>query len=84
MSDLQSLTDLKSKVEKLKAKAERARGVTQQLMGELKENWDCTSLSAAETLLEGLKKEAGKASKEYKTKLQAFEKKYEKELCDAG
>ena len=80
MSNLRDLTGLKSKVDALRAKAERARGVLENVEAELRETWDCATLEKAGVLLEKLKGKEKKLAKQYETKLAAFEEKWSEEL----
>lgn len=80
MSNLRDLTGLKSKVDALRAKAERARGVLENVEAELKETWDCATLEEAGALLEKLRGKEKKLAQRYETKLAAFEEKWAEEL----
>ncbi len=84
MSNLQDLTKLKSKVDALRAKAERARGVLESVEAELKETWRCASLEEAEKLLKELQEKEKKLAGRYTKSLAAFEKKWVKELSEVG
>ncbi len=80
MSNLQDLTGLKNKVDALRAKAERARGVLENVEAELKETWDCATLEEAGVLLENLRGKEKKLAKRYETKLRQFEERWAEEL----
>lgn len=80
MSNLQDLTGLKNKVDALRAKAERARGVLENVEAELKETWKCESLEEAEVLLKKLQEKERKLAGRYTKSLAAFEEKWAEEL----
>lgn len=80
MSKLQDLTGLKNKVDALRAKAERARGVLENVEAELKETWKCGSLKEAEVLLKELQAKEKKLAGRYAKGLAAFEEKWSEEL----
>lgn len=80
MSSLQDITDLKRKVDALRAKAERARGVLESVEAELKDKWGCATLEEAETKLEGLRAKEKKLAVQFDKKRAAFEEKWAEEL----
>lgn len=80
MSNLQDLTGLTDKVNTLRAKAMRARGVLESVEAELKETWKCASLEEAAELLKKLQEKEEKLARRYAKSLAAFEEKWAEEL----
>ena len=74
-----SLTDyqkLKVRVDKAKADADRAAGALERAEGELQEEYGCSSLEEAETLLKQLEVEEQAAEESYSDSLAEFEEKW--------
>ncbi len=67
---------LKQDVEDAKSESERSRGAYEQLLRQLKEEFDCTSVKDAKVLLTKLEAKAEKAEKEFQTALAEYERKW--------
>ncbi len=78
--NLKKLTDLKQKVETLKAKLQRARGAYEQLSKELLNERECDTLTEARTLLRRMQKKQQTLKGDYDTKLKEFEDEWSEEL----
>ena len=84
MSDmLKKLTDLKQKVENLRAKLQRARGASEQLSKELDHDWDCQTLNDARSLLKQMQSKRIKLKTELDKKFSDFEDEWSEVLDDA-
>lgn len=68
--------DLKREVEEAKAASERARGALDQIMLQLKEDFDCDDVKEAKAKLEELQKENEKAEKLFLKALKDYEDKW--------
>ena len=62
---LETFLALKKQVEKYQREADRAEGAYEQLSKRLREEFSCTSLEEAKTLLEKLEKEEQKETREF-------------------
>jgi hypothetical protein len=65
MASIDDLNRLRTKVEALKQEASRAAGALEQVMGQLRTEFDCKTLAEAETLLETLNAEASSAEQTF-------------------
>ena len=70
---------LKQEVEDAKSEAERAKGALDQLMSQLKSEFDCDDLRSAKALLEDLQAKRDKAQRAFETEMSTYEKKWQKE-----
>lgn len=70
---------LRQQVEEAKAEAERAQGARDQLTKRLKEEFNCTDVKAARTLLSTLQVQYREKEKELEKGLTAYEKKWKGE-----
>lgn len=75
--------ELKSKVDQLRRKADRAAGALSEQMSQLKKEFGCNSLEEAEKLLKKLEREEEKLHAELETQLDQFEKEFGDELSGA-
>ena len=71
--DLETYKKLKDQAEQAKAQANRAAGAVEQLMGELYEKFECSTLDEANALLARLEKQAQAAEEVYRDELTYFE-----------
>ena len=67
---------LKRNVEEAKSAADKAQGALDQLMKRLKDEFKCSSLKEARTLLEELKEKETEAEAAYTKAVAAYEKKW--------
>jgi hypothetical protein len=72
--------NLKSKVEKLRRRAQKAQGAKDQLMKQLKEEFDCDTLDEAKELKGKLERQEQKLLDQFHVELTEFEQKYSKLL----
>lgn len=72
MIDLKEYQRLVDQVTAAKSAADRAAGAYEQALARLKEEFGCTTLKAAEALLEKEEAAARKAEEAYNTELAAF------------
>ena len=70
---------LKRKADEAQQTADKAEGALEQVMKQLKKEFDCDSIEKAEKKLEQLKKQESKAKKEFETSVQEFEEEWETE-----
>lgn len=70
---------LKQEVEDAKSEANKAKGALEQLMSQLKEDFDCDDLKSAKRLLEELKTKRDKAQKDFEKEMQTYEEKWRTE-----
>ena len=68
--------ELKAEIEIVREESQRAQGALDQLMGRLKEEFDCSTLKEAKKELEKLTTERDKAEKEFEKALAAYETKW--------
>lgn len=80
MSELASLSKLKSKIENLRIKANKAKGVSEQIEDQLQNDWGCESVDVAKKLLVTIKKDAKVLRDKFEVKLKEFKSKYSEEL----
>jgi hypothetical protein len=76
MADLNDVLELKKRVEKLQRDADRAAGALAQTLAQLKSEFGCSSLEAAEALLKKAKTDEQKAQVAFDTALAAFEEEW--------
>lgn len=70
---------LKQEVEDAKGEAERAKGALDQLMSQLKSEFECEDLKQAKTLLDTLTVKKEKAEREFEREMAAYQKKWKVE-----
>lgn len=70
---------LKQEVEDAKGEAERAKGALDQLMSQLKSEFECEDLKQAKTLLDTLTAKKEKAEREFEREMAAYQKKWKNE-----
>jgi 3-oxoacyl-ACP reductase-like protein len=73
---LDDIERLKSRVADLEALRERAAGVKQEVMRQIKKEFGCTTLEEAEELLAKLRKKELKLFRQYTEMKAAFEKEF--------
>ncbi len=78
--NLKQYNKWKKRVEELQTEADKAEGKLEQLMTELKDDFECEDLEEAEDLLEGLRKDEVKAQHAYEKESAKFEKEWEEVL----
>ena len=74
--DLKEFTRLKSKVDELQCRKDRATGALEQLRKQLKDEFDCESVEEAQKLLAKMEKEESKLEKDFDISLKEFNEKY--------
>jgi len=67
---------LKKDVDSAKSEAQRAKGAYEQLIIQLKNEYDCKTLKEAKALLEDLQSKKDKAEKEFDKAMREYEKKW--------
>lgn len=70
---------LKRDVDSLRAESQRAKGAYEQLMTQLKNEFECKSLKEAKALLEDLQEKKSKAEKEFEKAMKEYEKKWKRD-----
>ena len=70
---------LKDEVEQAKSDADKAKGALDQLMSQLKEEFDCDNLEEAKTLLKDFEKKRSKAAEEFEREMKTYQKKWKKD-----
>jgi len=76
MADLKRYNELKERVEDAQKKSDRAQGNLDQIMKQLKNDFDCDDLDEAKDMLEKLEKELKKTEGEFDKAVLEFEKKW--------
>ncbi len=82
MPQLNEVTALKAKVDRLRRDADRAAGALEQAMARLKTEFKCDSLEAAQKLLKKLRRDESEAREAFEKKLAAFQKEWADELAE--
>ena len=77
MPDLNDLTRLKEQSQNLQSAADRAQGALQTTMDRLESEFDCTSIEAAEALLETLEAREKKAKRGFDKACHEFEEEWQ-------
>ena len=80
MIDIDSVMELKKKVEKLKQEKERAKGRVEQLLKTLEEKFGCSNLTDARALLKRKKRALSKLENEFNERESAFREKWRDKL----
>jgi len=78
--ELDRYQKMKRQVEKLRSESERAAGRVEQLMVQLKEQFDCGTIKEAQAKLEKLEKDKEKAKKTFDAKFEAFNEEWGEKL----
>lgn len=76
MADLKRYNELKEKVEDAQKKADRAQGNLDQIMRQLKSDFDCDDLEEAKEVLGKLEKELEETESEFDEAISGFEEKW--------
>jgi len=76
MADLKRYNELKEKVEDTQKKADRAQGNLDQIMKQLKNDFDCDDLEEAKAILDKLEKELEETESEFDEAISEFEEKW--------
>lgn len=76
MTDLDKLAKLKKKVVSLQRETDKAQGSLNQLLEQLKAEFDCSDLIEAEALLIVFEAEEKKIGKAFKRAMEKFEKEW--------
>jgi len=74
---LKKYESLKTKADAAQSAADKASGARDQLMKQLKRDFDCSSISDAETKLSRLEKQEKKAEAALVEAIEAYEEKWE-------
>ncbi len=77
MSELNKYMSLKKKVEEAHQSADKAEGALGQIMNQLEDSFQCSTLKAAKLKLISLQKQEKKITKEFKEAVEDFEEKWE-------
>lgn len=80
MADLKQFAELKSKVEQAQQRMDRAQGSLDQLMKQLKEDFDCKTIEEATAKLKKLKKEESSIEEEFTEAMEKFNEKWQEKL----
>jgi len=78
--NLEKYTQLKRKVEQAQHDADRAEGALEQVMRELRKNFDCSTLEEAQEKLKILKKREVEVGDAFTLALDEFEKKWKDKI----
>lgn len=81
---VRQLSELKVKVERLRANTDRAKGALDVALAELRDKWGCVDLDDARSLLERLEKEGKVLKTTYTQQFDAFEKAHGELLAQAS
>jgi len=76
MTDVQNILEHKEALENLKSQKEAAQGSLNTYMEQLKEDYDCDSLEAAQELITSMKKELAEEEEKLEAAATSWEKKY--------
>lgn len=76
MSELKKYMDLKRRVEKAQQEADKAQGAFDQVMKELKKDFECSTLEEAKKKLVSLQKQEKKAKEAFEEAVEEFEEKW--------
>ena len=76
MNQLDKLSKLKKQAESAQREADKAQGALEQILSQLKEDFDCETLEDAETLLDKLGEKERTKAEAFDTALAEFEEKY--------
>lgn len=82
MSRLKKYMELKKRVEQAQQKADKAEGALEQVMKQLKENFDCPTLEAAKRKLKLLEKQKQDMGIKFDNEVKEFEEKWSDESDD--
>ena len=77
MSDLQKFTDLKRRVELARQRADKAQGALEQTVNQLKQEFGCSTLPAAEKKLKMLERQVAVDKEEFDDAVNEFEEKWD-------
>lgn len=75
-ADIDALTTLREKADKMRREADRAQGALDQVMKQLREEFSCKTLDEAEKKLQELSKGEAKAKKAFDDALASFEEEW--------
>lgn len=78
-NNLQKYTRLKKEAETAQQEADRAEGALDQLKTSLKDEFGCSTIEKAKTLLTKLKRKEQDANTEFEEALETFENEWESE-----
>lgn len=78
--DADEYLKIKKQIEKKQKEINRAEGVLEQIMKELKTKYNCTSIAGAKSKHEKLKRKLKETEKEYDSAVASFKKKWKEEL----
>ena len=79
MSDLKEYVDLKKRVEQAQQNVDRSKGALEQLIKQLKVDFECPTLEDAEKKLKIWEKQKKDVGQEFNKKVKEFEEKYPEE-----
>jgi DNA repair exonuclease SbcCD ATPase subunit len=75
--DIKEFERLKDKVERAKRELAKAEGALEEVMGQLKSTYGCTTIEEAEKIYEELEEKTIKLEKVYEKKLKQFNDKWD-------
>ena len=82
MSKLKKYMELKKRVEQAQQKADKAEGALEQVMKQLKKDFDCPTLEAAKRKLRLLEKQKQETGTQFEEAVEEFEEKWSDESDD--
>ena len=74
--DLEQYQEMKDKIDKLQRDKDRAEGALSEMMKELNDKYECTTIEEAEQLALQLKREARQLEKDYEEAMEQFQAKW--------
>ena len=80
MTTISKYVKLKEQVDEAKSDADKAEGALNQIMKQLKTDFDCSSLTTAEKKCKQLKKQAKEAEENFDNAVEEFTEKWVEEL----
>jgi len=75
--DQKDLLDLKEKIDQAKEKASELKGRLQGLMKDLKDDWECDTITQAEKKIESMEAEVVKINDKIKKGVEELEEQYD-------
>ncbi len=82
MTAINKYLELKENVEEAERQANQAEGALGQVMKQLKTEFGCSTIEAANKKLKKLQQQVNVAEKSFNTAVEVFEEKWENELGD--
>ena len=79
MTKLNKYLKIKKQVERDQQKADKAEGALNQIMKQLKDEFNCSTLEEAERMLKKMKKKSKELQKQFEEAIEKYEKEYTNE-----